>query len=173
MPANRSTPNLPSTHNTTEGDMNLYHGRDLRKGRLSESGRPYLITTVVRERRPLFEDWRIGRLLVSELRQAVQGGRADSLSWVIMPDHLHWLLVPRTETLEVVLRRAKSRSARAINRALGRSGAVWQRGYHDHALRRDEDLRAAARYIVANPLRAGLVATVGDYPLWDCVYLAG
>ena len=43
--------------------------------------------------------------------------------------------------------------------------------HHDRALRRDEDLLAVARYIVANPLRAGLVRRVGDYPLWDAVWL--
>ncbi|MGH8412134.1 MAG: REP-associated tyrosine transposase, partial [Pseudomonas sp.] len=38
-------------------------------------------------------------------------------------------------------------------------------------IRRDEDLPAVARYIVANPLRAGLVEKIGDYPLWDAVWL--
>ena len=53
----------------------------------------------------------------------------------------------------------------------GSQGGLWQRGYHDRALRRDEDLKAAARYIVMNPLRAGLVKRPGDYPLWDAVWL--
>jgi putative transposase len=48
---------------------------------------------------------------------------------------------------------------------------LWQKGYHDRAIRREEDLLAVARYIVANPLRAGLVKRVGDYPLWDAVWL--
>ena len=48
---------------------------------------------------------------------------------------------------------------------------VWQKGYFDRALRYEEDLKAAARYIIANPLRAGLVAQVGDYPLWDAIWL--
>jgi hypothetical protein len=38
-------------------------------------------------------------------------------------------------------------------------------------LRREEDVLSVARYIVVNPLRAGLVARVGDYPLWDAVWL--
>ncbi|MNN75503.1 hypothetical protein D3C81_1918110 [compost metagenome] len=54
---------------------------------------------------------------------------------------------------------------------MGRTGKVWQSGYHDHALRRDEDLKAAARYLVANPLRAGLVKSVRDYPFWNAVWL--
>jgi hypothetical protein len=39
-------------------------------------------------------------------------------------------------------------------------------------LRRDEDLRAVARYVILNPVRAGLVQRVGDYPHWDAVWLA-
>ena len=35
-------------------------------------------------------------------------------------------------------------------------------GFHDRALRRDEDTLSTARYIVANPLRAGLVKNIRD-----------
>lgn len=38
-------------------------------------------------------------------------------------------------------------------------------------MRREDDLRAAARYIIMNPVRAGLVEKVGDYPLWDAIWL--
>ncbi|MFP3408382.1 transposase, partial [Pseudomonas sp. SIMBA_065] len=48
---------------------------------------------------------------------------------------------------------------------------IWQPGYQDHALRREERLVHVARYIVANPLRAGLVKSVRDYPHWDAVWL--
>jgi REP element-mobilizing transposase RayT len=66
----------------------------------------------------------------------------------------------------------KSQSGNSINQLLGRSSnPVWQRGFHDHALRRDEDIVRVARYIVANPLRAGLVSRIGDYPLWDSVWV--
>ena len=65
----------------------------------------------------------------------------------------------------------KSRSASAVNLALGRQGALSQKGYHDHGVRREEDLRVLARYVVANPVRAGLVGRVGNYPLWDAVWL--
>jgi len=74
------------------------------------------------------------------------------------------------EDLAVVVRTLKSRSARAVNHLLVREGPVWQRGYYDHAVRRDEDLRRLARYMITNPLRTGLVEKVGDYPLWDAVW---
>ena len=54
---------------------------------------------------------------------------------------------------------------------LNQNQALWQNGFHDYALRKEEDLQKLARYIVANLLRAGLVKKVGDYPLWDAVWL--
>jgi len=50
------------------------------------------------------------------------------------------------------------------------NGEVWQEGFHDHALRREEDLQATARYIIGNPVRAGLVPSVRDYPHWDAIW---
>ena len=50
----------------------------------------------------------------------------------------------------------KTFSARNVNLALGRSGPVWARAFHDRALRCDDDLATVAQYIFANPQRAGL-----------------
>jgi REP element-mobilizing transposase RayT len=69
-----------------------HHTRDLRKGRYSETNRSYIITTVVHERRPLFTEWQIARPLITELRAAEECDLVESLAWVVMPDHLHWLL---------------------------------------------------------------------------------
>ena len=65
----------------------------------------------------------------------------------------------------------KSSSSRTLNRAMGRSGRIWTAGFHDHALRKEEDVKRVARYVIANPLRAGLVEQIGDYPLWDAIWL--
>jgi REP element-mobilizing transposase RayT len=67
--------------------------------------------------------------------------------------------------LSDAVRLLKGRSARAMGHA------VWQANYFDHAVRKDEDIHRMARYIVANPLRANLVERIGDYPLWDAVWL--
>ncbi|KJZ45302.1 MULTISPECIES: REP-associated tyrosine transposase [Pseudomonas] len=142
----------------------------LRRGRYSESGRGYLITAVVHQRRRLFADWRLGRLLVEELRRAHDQKWVNSMAWVIMPDHFHWLIQLERHTLPQLMQAIKSRSTLTINRELNERGAFWQTGYHDRAIRDGEDLLPFARYIVANPLRAGLVDKIGDYPLWDACW---
>ncbi|MCX2899509.1 REP-associated tyrosine transposase [Pseudomonas mandelii] len=143
----------------------------LRIGRVSEEGRVYLLTTVVDKRQSFFADWRVGRLVVTQLREAHEDKCADFLCWVVMPDHLHCLVQLRNKTLAELMCRIKSRSSQAVNEALGRQGRLWQKGYHDRAVRREEDIKALARYVVANPIRANLVKRVHDYPLWDACWL--
>ena len=134
----------------------------LRHGRSSEHGRGYLITTVVNGRVPIFRNWRLGRLLVAEMRQVHERGQVTSLAWVVMPDHLHWLVQLEKVPLTQVMQTVKSRSTLAVNRAMNRNGAFWQSGFHDRAIRDNQDLLPFARYIIANPLRAGLVERIGD-----------
>jgi putative transposase len=99
-------------------------------------------------------------------------GDARMLAWVLMPDHAHWLIhLGDTDPLCLVVNRVKSASARLTNRVLSRKGALWDAAYHDHALRTDEDLRGVARYIIANPLRAGLVQNICDYPFWNAIWI--
>jgi REP element-mobilizing transposase RayT len=60
---------------------------------------------------------------------------------------------------------------RLIERGPERPRIIWQEGYYDHALRSEESLPDVARYIVMNPVRAGLVKSIRDYPLWDAQWL--
>ena len=113
-----------------------------------------------------------GRRVVHHMRQLHEQQVVSSLAWVIMPDHVHWLLqLGDGQTLSQAIKTFKGRSAADVNQYLQRQGALWQRGFHDHALRREEDIKQIARYIVANPLRADLVEKIGDYPLWDAIWL--
>ena len=119
----------------------------------------------------MFTDLYLSRLLVAELRQVHELGLVESLAWVIMPDHIHWLFELKQQDLAGVVRRIKSRSTLVINRRRQSKEQVWQPGYHDRAVRAEDDLRKMARYIIANPLRAGLVDRVGDYSLWDAAWI--
>jgi putative transposase len=152
-PSSRSKPQLE----------NSPHSKDLRKGRHSEPNQIYLITAVTRNRLPVFADFYKARQLIKVLKTEQH---AQTVAFVVMPDHLHWLMaLGERRQLNKVVQGIKSISSRKIGHPL------WQAGYHDHALRAEEDLQATARYIVANPLRAGLVERIGDYPHWDATWL--
>ena len=143
-----------------------YHSKELRAGRCSEAGRIYHVRSSSAQKRPLFHDFKAARLLIHCLEEQQRHGFAQTLAFVVMPDHLHWLLQLRGQReLGQVIGTVKSLSARRIG------SRIWQPGFYDRALRSEDDLHGIARYIVANPVRAGLVARVGEYPHWDCVWL--
>jgi REP element-mobilizing transposase RayT len=145
------------------------HCRNLRLGRFSEPERVYSVTAATHGRIPYFLDLKLGRYVVSAFRFQNDCGRASTLAYVVMPDHFHWLIRLGTDTsLSEVMRSAKGFSARQINFALGaKHRKVWQAGFHDHAVRREENMVGIARYLLENPLRAGLVENIGEYALWD------
>ncbi|QJP11441.1 REP-associated tyrosine transposase [Pseudomonas multiresinivorans] len=145
-----------------------FHGRDLRNGRCSIDGQIYLLTTVTHQRKPLFHQWSAASAVARELHQLTS---TSILAWVLMPDHLHCLVQLKGHSLSDFMQSLKSLTAISLNKALKRTSKVWQSGYHDYALRHDEDLKAAARYLVANPLRAGLVKSLREYSFWNAVWL--
>jgi putative transposase len=147
---------------------------DLLRGRASIGGQIYLVTTVTLGRARLFADLYLGRIVVRAMYCEPAAIGATTLAYVVMPDHLHWLLQLHPQrSLSTTVMSLKGRSALEINRARNARGAVWEVGFHDHAVRREEDLQAVARYVVCNPLRAGLVRKIKDYPLWDAVWVEG
>lgn len=146
--------------------------RALRHGRHSCPGGIYLVTTATRRREPVFLNFRHACAAASAITDRRSLGDARLLAWVLMPDHLHLLLqIGELEAMPRVVGRIKSRSATAVKRASMRDSHVWCPGYHDRAIRRQDDIRRAARYIVANPVRAGLVQRCEDYPFWDAIWL--
>jgi len=84
--------------------------------------------------------------------------------YCVMPDHVHVLLTP-LDGANIVrfVQAVKSRTTHAYW-ALGGEGKLWQRGFFDHVVRRDESTSRIAEYILANPVRAGLVESALAYP---------
>ncbi|MBX8494270.1 REP-associated tyrosine transposase [Pseudomonas cichorii] len=143
----------------------------LRIGRYSQTGQIYLVTSVVQDRCPIFSDLSLGRLVVEEFKRAQIHRQATSLAWVVMPDHFHWLLELGDCSLSLLMKQTKACSSLSIQRATKREGRLWQAGFHDRAIRREECIQDVARYVVANPVRAGLVKRLGDYSLWDAIWV--
>lgn len=144
----------------------------LRRGRASLSGQAYLITTTTFDRRRLFDDFDRAVRFCRALAGLYAWERHRLVCWVLMPDHVHAVvqLGPRAD-LSRLVRDLKSNTARELRRAEPTLDKVWAAGYHDHAVRNDESLVEVARYVVANPVRAGLATRAGLYPFWDAVWL--
>jgi putative transposase len=151
--------------------MNKPRSHALRTGRWSEPGRVYLVTFTTYCRVPRFLAWPETSCAARMLASPTTWPHVRLLCWVLMPDHWHGLIELGNEPLSLAVRRAKAITLRQWNQAHARPERLWAQGFHDHALRKEEDLLQVARYIVTNPLRADLVKRVGNYPFWDAIWL--
>lgn len=146
--------------------------RALRAHRVSLPGHFYLVTTTTHRRERLFDDFVAARTAITALNDPATLRASELWAWVLMPDHCHLLLqLGESDALCGLVNRIKSRTGRLVNRRLKREGPVWQGGFHEHLLRKEEDLKGVARYIIMNSVRAGLVARASAYSHWDAMWL--
>lgn len=81
----------------------------------------------------------------------------DLDAWVIMPNHFHALVTPRTGVpLGDVIQKWKGSSSRAINLALSRKGKLWQAEPFDHIVRSEPQWHHYRNYIANNPIKPNL-----------------
>lgn len=62
-----------------------------------------------------------------------------------------------------ILKKIKGSTARECNKLLNRSGKFWQHESYDHAIRNNESLKRVVKYVLNNPVKAGLVENWEDY----------
>ncbi len=133
-------------------------------GRRSIQGACYMLTTTVADRQRIFIDDATVECVIEALRCSDREKRSRTLAWVVMPDHVHWLMQLGNGNISRCMQAFKSRSSRAVNLHRGGEGALWQRGFYDHCVRSDESLLAQADNLMQNPVRSGLATKVGEYP---------
>ena len=145
---------------------------NLRKGRVSQAGQTYLVTFTTCGRRRWFEDPDCARIAAHALSDPRLWRDSRLLAWVLMPDHWHGLIeLGAMDTLSGRVQKLKSNTARQVRSGCPGVETIWEKGFHDRALRAEQALLRSARYIVCNAVRAGLVKRVGDYPYWNAVWL--
>ena len=125
----------------------------------------YFITFCTLERRAVFTDIALGRSVVLQFRRTCRQEKFEMLAYCLMPDHAHLLLegMDAASSLVALIKSAKQSSGQRF--AARMKPPLWEEGFHDHVLRPEEDPKRFARYIIENPVRAGLVTSPFDYPL--------
>ena len=128
----------------------------------------FFVTICASERRPTLANRQTYEILRAHL-----GVAAERTGWrvgrfVVMPDHVHLFCVgDGTQTAKPLSRFIagfKQWSAKALIGALGFAAPVWQKQFFDHLLRSGESYEGKWRYVVENPVRAGLVRNAEDWP---------
>jgi putative transposase len=125
----------------------------------------YFVTVCARPGTAPFDDPQLAAVVLSALTWLRQERAVSLYAFCLMPDHLHLLLRLGSSqwTLGEIMHSLKGFTTRR-SWELGWQGALWQSRFHDHILRRSEDGRAIAEYILQNPERKGLVREASEYP---------
>ena len=123
----------------------------------------YFVTLVSDRKIPLFKNIRITRKILSILKNISK--RYGFLIWVycFMPEHLHLLIEGEKENsnMKKFISMFKQKTSYTYKKSTNRK--LWQENYYEHILRKDEDTKDIARYILENPVRRRLVKKFTDY----------
>lgn len=111
--------------------------------------------------------------IVAEALHHRDGKRFRLDAYSIMPNHVHSVFAPLTnsdtpESLSSIMHSLKRNTARRANQILGRSGAFWEHESFDHYIRNHAEHLRIVRYVLENPVKAGLVKTWEQWP-WNYV----
>jgi putative transposase len=124
----------------------------------------YSLTFCTDGRRRVFTDAPTVELVVQQLLRAASEQKFSVIAYCFMPDHLHLLIEGTSDNSD------GKRFIKAFKQYSGyyysqkRHEALWQRNGFEHVLRDDEVTAEVVKYILRNPVRAGLAATIEDYP---------
>jgi putative transposase len=126
----------------------------------------YFLTFCTHDRRRWFTQPSHVRLVLDQFLYTAGEQEIEILVYCFMPDHLHVLAagISVRADLRLFAGRSKQRAAHRFRRSVGER--LWQPGYYDRILRSEADAVAFTRYIVANPVRAGIVEQPAAYEFW-------
>jgi putative transposase len=113
----------------------------------------------------LLQSERNANLLIDVLRSVVAERKFQLHDFVIMPDHVHLLIEVRDDmTVEKAMQLIKGRFSHRLSHECGYRGEVWQRGFTEVQVMNKQTFDAHRAYIAENPVKAGLAASVEEYP---------
>ncbi len=124
----------------------------------------YFITSCTKQREPFFNNATLQTILVEQWHVLHQRFPSIALDqFVIMPDHIHGLIILNEHpmykpTVSQILNAYKSITSVLWLRYIKENnlqirGALWQRSFHDHIVRDEQDLQNHREYIINNPFK--------------------
>jgi putative transposase len=124
----------------------------------------YSLTFCTDWRRTWFESADAVDLVLSQFLRVADVEGFAVLAYCFMPDHVHLVIEGLRDDSDArkFIIKSKQCSAHAYAERFGTR--LWQPFGYEHILRDDEQLQQVVRYILENPVRAGLTTSVLDYP---------
>jgi putative transposase len=104
----------------------------------------------------VFDDPNVAARTLEQFRRTAAIEQFAIRAYCLMPDHVHLLVegIAETSDLKRFAKMAKQRSGGVHRRRCGQR--LWQEGYFDRVLRDGDDPAVIGRYIIDNPVEAGL-----------------
>jgi REP element-mobilizing transposase RayT len=92
------------------------------------------------------------------------------ICYCIMPNHFHLVfeLLSGNKGISKIMQSIKRKSSRECNKILNREGKFWQDESFDRWVRDDKELYFIIRYVLLNPVNAGLVDHWNDWKHTYC-----
>jgi putative transposase len=132
--------------------------------------RRYLLTICTAQREKRFTSEALVASILVQLEHTAAEHRFEITAHSFMPDHVH-LLVEGTASDSDLRRFLKIAKQRAEREARSRGVyPLWQEGYHEVVLKSWETPEAVARYVIENPVRAGLIDSRRRHPFVGTKY---
>jgi REP element-mobilizing transposase RayT len=103
----------------------------------------------------------LARLVEDSLR-FFHGKHYELRAWVVMPNHVHVLFQPGSESMSRTVENWKKFTAHEANKLAGRQGQFWFEDYWDTFMRDSEHELRTRQYIETNPVKALLVREAKD-----------
>jgi putative transposase len=116
------------------------------------------------DRRPLFESGPVVDLVKAQIVRSASEECFAVIAYCFMPDHLHLLVEGQAEDSDGKRFIARSKQYSGFYYAREFGSRLWQRYGFERVVRDNEQTLTVARYILENPVRAGLVKTIEEYP---------
>ena len=114
--------------------------------------------------RNLFQRNETAELMVNTIFRYRDAGEFELHEYVIMPDHIHVLLTPKSgSSVERAAQLIKGGFSHDLRKSGSQLNAVWQQRYHDRRVRSAGEYVEIARYIRENPVRKALVRAAADW----------
>jgi putative transposase len=110
--------------------------------------------------RDLFLDADDRRDIVSRLSSVLPDGGGQCLGWTLMSNHLHAVVKTGAQALGKLMQRVLTGYAMRFNARAGRRGVLLQGRYGSRPVWEETDLLVVIRYVLRNPLAAGMVRSV-------------
>jgi len=130
----------------------------------------YHVTTRGVDRCTVFFDHADHVYFLRLLASVVRDFGWDFYAMCLMTNHYHLVVETVQPLLSAGMQRVNGRHAEEINRKYGRTGHLFGDRFGSRVVEDEEYLAEVCRYVVNNPVRAGLCATPADWPWNACRY---